>query len=239
MGRPHEGPRVKDVWHLQDLDWLAELSGEEREGLRARSIQRRYEAGEIVFMPVPNPESVYLLEEGLVRIYRLSEEGLETTLGYVKPGEVFGELTVFGDFPRESFAQAAEASRVWKIPRQAFQPFVESRPGMVLAITKQIGKRLKRIESRVENLVFRDVPTRVMLALLELVDHFGVERDDGSVEIAIHITQAELATLVGSSRQTVNTTLGELEDRGLIGSDRHHLVVLKPAELQRAARPQP
>jgi CRP-like cAMP-binding protein len=222
---------MKDIWHLQDLDWLSELSTEERERLRAASVPVRCEAGEIVFMPVPNPASVYLLEDGLVRIYRLSEQG------YVQPGEVFGELAVFGDYPRESFAQTVKPSRVWKIPRQSFQPFMKSRTGLVLGITKQIGARLKRVESRVENLVFRDVPTRVKLVLLELAEHFGIRRDDGSIEIGVQITQAELATLVGSTRQTVNASLKDLTDHGLIGHAGRQLLILKPEELQRSAHP--
>ena len=194
--------------------------------------------GEIVFTPVPTPHSVYLLEKGLVRIYRLSESGLETTLGYVLPGEVFGELAIFGDYPRESFAQAVEPSTVWKLPRQRFQQLVAARPGVTFEITKQIGERLKRIENRVEHLVFRDVPTRLMLILLELADHFGVGHEDGSIEIDIDLTQAEIANLIGSSRQSVSGHLKALEERGLVGHRNRHLLVPKPDDLRRAALPQ-
>jgi len=228
---------LKDVWHLQAVDWQEELSPEERDRLRASSVRRQYEAGEIVFTPVPNPESLYLLEDGLIRIYRLSESGLETTLGYVRPGEVFGELAVFGDYPRESFAQAVSRSVAWKIPRRAFQPFVTSRPGLGFAISKQIGERLKRIESRVENLVFRDVHTRIMLILCELAETFGLEQADGSVEIDVPITQSELATLVGSTRQSVNSSLGKLTDKGYLTKKGRHLIVTKLDELRRAALP--
>jgi CRP-like cAMP-binding protein len=228
---------MRDFWHLSDVDWLAELSDEERDALQQQSTQRHYAVGEIVFTPAATPHSLYLLESGLVRIYRLSETGLETTLGYVKPGEVFGELTAFGDYPRESFAQAVEASLVWKIPQKVFQPIVRSRPRLTFAISKQMGERLKRIESRVENLVFRDVHTRVILILLELADHFGVPAADGSVSLAVHVTQAEIATLVGSTRQSVNASLGELADAGLIRRANRRLVLLKPDELRRIARP--
>jgi len=235
-GRLEDNP-LKDVWHLQSVDWQEELSPEERDQLRSSSVRRQYAAGEIVFTPVPNPESLYLLEDGLVRIYRLSESGLESTLGYVRPGEVFGELAVFGDYPRESFAQAVEKSVAWKIPRRAFQPLVSSRPGLGFAISKQIGERLKRIESRVENLVFRDVHTRIMLILCELAETFGADRPDGAIEIEVPITQSELATLVGSTRQSVNSSIGELTDQGLISKRGRHMVVTKIEELRRAALP--
>jgi CRP-like cAMP-binding protein len=227
---------VKDVWHLSEVDWLSELSPEEHQSLREKSFRRRYEVGAIVFMPVPNPESIYLLEDGLVRIYRLSEGGLETTLGYVRPGEVFGELAVFGDYPRESFAQAAETSMVWKIPRRIFEPLVASRPGLAFEVSKQIGERLKRIESRVENLVFRDVRSRLILILLELAKVFGREREDGGILVDVHITQAEIATLVGSTRQSVNAGLRELAEHGLVGREGQQIVISKPEELRQEAR---
>lgn len=230
-------PAPKDIWHLHEVDWLEELTHEERARLKSSSFKRHYDAGEIVFTPVPNPDNVYMLEDGLVRIYRLSEAGLETTLGYVKRGEVFGELAVIGDYPRESFAQAVSESQVWKIPRKLFQPFVSSRPALVLGISKQIGERLKRIESRVENLVFRDVHSRVILILLELAEGFGVAREDGSVEIDVPITQADLATLVGSTRQSVNPCIGELAEQGLLRREGRHTVLLKPDELRRIVRP--
>jgi CRP-like cAMP-binding protein len=214
---------------------LSELTPEEREKLRAASIRRCYDGGQIVFTPVPSPSSVYLLEQGLVRIYRLSEGGLETTLGYVKPGEVFGELAAFGDYPRESFAQAVGPSTVWRIACQIFRPLVESRPGLIFEISKQMGARLKRVESRVENLVFRDVHTRVMLSLIELMQNFGVRHPDGVVELDVDLTQAELATLVGSTRQSVNASLGELTEQRLIGRQGRHIAILQPDELARIA----
>ncbi len=223
---------MTDFWHLQDLDWLSELNLEERDALRAKSFRRQYAEGEIVFMPVSAPDSVYLLESGLVRIYRLSESGLETTLGYVREGEVFGEFAIFGDQPRESFAQAVEPSVVWKTPRRSFQPYVASRPGLAYEISKQIGGRLKQIESRVESLVFRDVRSRVILILLELADSFGLNREDGSILLDVHITQAELATLVGSTRQSVNATLAGLTQQGLVRRDSRRIVLTKPEELR-------
>jgi CRP-like cAMP-binding protein len=228
---------LADVWHLHDVDWLQELSAEEREKLLSASLPGRYEVGETIFAPALHPSSVYLLETGLARIYRLSESGLETTLGYVRPGEVFGELAAFGDYPRESFAQASEPCSVWKIPRQVFQPLVASRPGLGFCITKQIGERLKRIESRVENLVFRDVHTRVILMLLELADGFGAPHPGGGVAIQVHLTQAEMATLVGSTRQSVNASLRELEQTGLLARSGRTLVVRDREALGRATRP--
>ncbi len=198
------------------------------------SVYRDYGSGETIFAPESHPHSLYLLERGLARIYRLSEEGSETTFGYVAPGEVFGELAAFGDYPRESFATAVRESRVWKIPHDSFRQLLQSRPDIVIEITRQIGARLKRIESRVENLVFRDARARLAHILLELAEDFGDGESPGNV-IGVDLTQAELATLVGTTRQTVNANLRELEKAGVIGRMGRRLVLLKSDELRTVA----
>ena len=225
---------MKDVWHLRRIDWLREFSTGERETLRRDSAANDYGPGEMIFSPEPNPDSVYLLEAGLVRIFRLSAAGSETTFGYVAPGEVFGELAGFGDYPRESFAQTVRKSRAWKIPRATFQEVISRKPDLVMAITRQIGERLKRIESRVEDLVFRDVRSRVAHILLELAEDFG-QSGDGGMVIESLPTQSEIATLVGSTRQTVNATLRELETEGLIRRRQRRIVLQRSEELRLVA----
>jgi CRP-like cAMP-binding protein len=209
---------MSDFWHLVNVDWLAQLSGDERAKLEGAAILHRFSPGETVFAPEVHPHSVYLLCEGRVRIYRLSEGGSETTFGYVAPGEVFGELPAFGDHPRESFAEAVVPSVVWKVPLAVFQELLEGRPSLVFEVTKQIGQRLKRIESRVESLVFLDARTRLARILLELACDLGVS-SDGDAVIDAELTQSELATLVGATRQTVNASLGELIHDGLVERD--------------------
>ncbi|MDH3212495.1 MAG: Crp/Fnr family transcriptional regulator [Myxococcales bacterium] len=225
---------MNEVWHVQQVDWFQELSPEETEKLRRASVANDYGPGEMVFSPEPRPRSVYLLEAGRVRIFRLSPTGSETTFGYVTPGEVFGELAGLGDYPRESFAQTVSKSRAWKIPRMAFQQLLKRQPRVILAITRQIGARLKRIESRVEDLAFRDVRSRVAHVLLELAEDFG-RRDDEGLVIETPPRQGELATLVGSTRQTVNATLRELETEGLIGRRQRRIVLRRPEALRLVA----
>jgi CRP/FNR family transcriptional regulator, cyclic AMP receptor protein len=170
---PFSGAPLDDFWHLHNFDWLRELSSAETAQLQKRSVCREYARGEMVFTPSSHPQSVYLLERGLVRIFRVSPSGSQTTFGYVNAGEIFGELAAFLDRPRESFAQAVQCSIVWRIAREALGKVIAAHPAIVAEVTKQVGTRLKRIESRVENLIFRDVRSRVACILLELAETFG------------------------------------------------------------------
>jgi CRP-like cAMP-binding protein len=222
---------VDAFWHLHNFDWLSELSARETEQLRRQSVQREYRVAAMIFTPAPNPHFVYLLERGLVRIYRVSPSGAETTFGYVRPGEIFGELAVLSGGPRESFAKAVRTSFVWQFQRDAVREVLAAHPGVVVAVATQIESRLKRIERRVEHLVFRPVSSRVAGILLELAEDFGREEPHGLV-IDLALSQEELATLVGATRQTVNASLREFERAGLIRREGRRFVLLGVNALQ-------
>ena len=221
---------MSGIWHLDDLEILSDLSPAEMDELQRASRAQRYDTGALVFGPTVTPQSVYLLKEGAVRIYRLSEKGAEATFGYVQPGEIFGELAAVTHQGRESYAEATTPSVVWRVPIDLFRRLLGSRAGVAEQVSQQLGDRLKRIERRVEGLMFHDVRLRLAMILRELADHFGVRRADG-IQIDGDFTQAELATLVGCSRQTLNPCLRELESMGLVHVKRRRLQIPKPEAL--------
>ncbi len=219
------------LWHLNDLELLSDLEPEGMQALERAAQKQTFDAGETVFRPSAEPRSVYLLMEGAIRIYRLSDKGAEATLGYVKPGEVFGELAAVTEFARESYAEAAAHSVVWRLPIGLFRELLGSKPGLAQHVSLQLGNRLKSIERRVEGLVFHDARIRLALILHELADHFGLQKGT-AVEIDGDFTQAELATLVGCTRQTLNQALHELEAQGLIEMRRRRVILPEPEKLR-------
>jgi len=221
-----------DHWHLASIDWLRDLPRLERERLLGGALIRRYPAGATIFEPEPRPERVFILEEGLVRLYRISSDGDELTLGYVHPGEVFGELAAFVDQPRESFAAAVENSTALEISRETCLRIARASPSAGTAITAQIGGRLKQIEARAEDLAFRTVQQRVAHILLQLSGEFG-QPVSRSVRITLRLTHAQLAALVGASRPTVSLALGQLEEAGLIVREDGNWIILDRSGLER------
>lgn len=222
---------MDDIWFLKQVDWLGELGEPEWSDLARRAVRRSFEATETIFAPTADPQSLYLLESGRVRIYRLSPAGAEATLGFIAPGEVFGELAAFGDYQRESFASAQIASVIWKLPADLFREWVRTRPRLVIEVTRQIGERMKRVESRVESLVFRNVRSRVALLLLELSEDFG-HKEDGHLVLELGLSQEELATLVGTTRQSVSTVIAQLKESGVLRQQGQRIELLDPARLR-------
>jgi CRP-like cAMP-binding protein len=231
MPADHQPPR--DHWHLRGLNWLSTLTPVQALAVRRAAKRREYRPGEAVFRPTRVPRYVYLLEEGLVRIFRVSPRGGELTIGYVRPGEIFGEVSVISEAPRESFAHAARSSRILQIPKEAFLRAMQSaRP--LYAVTKRIGQHLIRCHSRAEDLVFCDTRTRLARVLLRLVDDFG-KRTDHEMAVGLPLTGQEIAALIGATRQSVSAALGELVRAGLVARRAGELVVVNPRALRELA----
>jgi CRP-like cAMP-binding protein len=223
---------MPDFWRRHGFEWMAGLSAPETERLRTRVATQEFARGAIVFGPASTPRSVYLLEKGLVRMFRLSNEGAEVTLGYVRPGEVFGELQAISGRARESFSQAIRPSLVWRIPIPDLRHLIETIPGVALHITEQVERRFNRMESRVEGLALRDLRSRLCLILLELAEDFGREADS-EVLIDLPLSQHDLATLAGASRQSVNQCLRDLRQARRIAYRKRRIALLDPGELRR------
>jgi CRP-like cAMP-binding protein len=222
---------MANCWQTSGFDWLADLSKADSERLRRSSSSQQYARGAIVFEPAAQPRSVYLLEQGLVRIYRLSAEGAVTTLGFVRAGEVFGELELFSDRPRESFALAVRPSRVWRLPRAELRRVLDSHPRIAGRVSEQIACRFKRIESRVEDLALCSLRSRIGHVLLELAEDFG-RAVDGEIRFELPVSQLDLATLVGATRQSVNACLRDLREAELVAYRGRHFSLPDPAALR-------
>src|SRR5690606_17878678 len=118
------GGKMFEIGRLREIPWLRDLSAGELVSLQRDARRTRFGPGEIVLTPCARPGSVYVLESGLVRLYRVAPSGGETSFGYVAPGELFGELATFDGFAHEGFAQAMQDSVVWSLDRDAFERLV-------------------------------------------------------------------------------------------------------------------
>jgi len=173
--------------------------------------------------------TVYILKEGRIRIIRYSEDGKELTVDILEPGDIFGELTVAGEEERETDAVAMEDSYICAIKRKDFEDFISKMPYLSLSITKWIGLRLRKIESRFNDIIFQDVHTRLITIFKDLSEKYGVPASNGR-KIAIHLSHKEIASLIGATRETVTLELNNLKRSGDILMDDKY-VILPPKHL--------
>lgn len=218
MGRPagkpiDTAPALK-AWAPRRPDPFA-LSEDDRQALERLAQPHLLRRGQTLYLSTDLGKAVALLKSGRLKIARLSKDGREFILEIVEPGALFGHLSVLEGLAPETIAEAFEDSLVLAFPRAEFEALLRGRPELALAVARHIDLRLRAMESRIEDLVFRDIPGRLASALLRLADAYGMATD-GGVAVGFRITQQGLANLIGASREMVNHTLSHWKREGLI-----------------------
>ena len=110
------------------------------------------------------------------------------------------------------------------IPKQALQQIVHKYPNIVMGVTKLIGVRRQRVERRLRNLLFRSNRERVIHLLLELAEKYGQLTPEG-LELNIRLSHQEMASVIGSTRETVTVVLGQLQSEGLVKIARRRISI--------------
>jgi CRP/FNR family transcriptional regulator len=190
-----------------------------------------------VFRAGEDSELVFVLESGLVGLQRVSPDGAPVGLCVVRPGEVFGEDVLF-DRPLRCFAETLVASVVSPVPASRLRRILRQRPEAAWALAEQLQARAARLMDSLEGLMAQDVRTRLLHTLLELAEALGGCDGDGAPP-RLPVTQAQLANLIGATRQTVNAALGSLEAEGLVARSRGSLHVVRVEGLRAARAPSP
>lgn len=213
-------------WHLRAGPLFEMLDAEELTRLERQSSSRKFSRGELIYLPADLGDSALLLVDGRVRLFAATPEGKQGVLGYVEPGELFGELPVITGGKRDEFAEATATSLVVSVPREEILRLVSSQPSFALEITKLIGFRRKRYERRLKALLFKSTRERLIHLLLEFAERYGRQaRPETPVAFAEKFTHQELANVIGSTRESVTVLLGTLQYERLIEVRRRRIIL--------------
>ncbi len=222
-------------WFLKPCALFERLSPAELSQLESRARVRKYPSRDSVYLPADQADAVLLLASGRVKIGGLTADGKESILAFIEPGELFGELAIFGPGPREEFAQTVEPSTIVMFPREAFWECMQRHAEISLGVTKLIGLRRQRIERRLKYLLFRSSRDRLVHLLLELADQYGQATPQG-VFIRLKLSHQDLANIIGSTRETVTVLLGDLQTEHFLELGRQKIVLLDIPRLAASAQ---
>lgn len=186
--------------------------------------------GRMIFTASEPSDAIFLLVSGRVRIFHILPDGKQILLAIVDSGEVFGELVLVGSLRHEDYAEAIEASRVIKMPRRILDELMDQNLGLAKKLAQLVGRRRIGCERRLKSLLFRSSRDRLVLLLLELAERYG-QPDPRGVCIGVRFSHHDLATAIGSARETVTNILGRLQGTGLIEIDHRQIVLTDPDRL--------
>ena len=230
MDHPQAAPNK--LWFLKHIRLFDGISPSDMQEMEKITRMEEVKKRQPLYLTGDPSRNVYLLKRGRVKIANTAPSGKEVTFDILEPGEVFGELDAMEDAPRSTSAETLDDALICVIPRKDFDQYLAMHPNVTIKLTKLIGLRLKKIQSRVEDLVFRDVPARLAHLLSELSKTEGVADKQG-IRLKVKLTHQEMANLIGCSRETVSTTMGQFRDDGLIQMDGRTITIVNEKGLSK------
>lgn len=219
------------AWFLKQHPMLSDLPDREFDVLdqvsEAMDLRRKH----TIWKAGAAASTIFLVRSGIVKLYKVSDEGRELTLQFLAKDALFGELAVVSDLPHDTSAEAYEDASLVAIGKDDFVRVMMRHPPMALRMIKLVGERRQRLENRVESLLFRSAHARLAGLFLDLAQSFGV-RDSRGVIINLKLTHKEIASLIGATRETVSFAILDLRADGLVVSEGKRVILVDEPRLK-------
>ncbi len=194
-----------------------------------------FHKGELVYSPYDRGDSLFVIEQGRVRLFRSASDGRQVTLALLDSGASFGQTSMTDDAMHDAYAEAMSdcVLRVIRLPE--LERAIAEHPRLAINLMRTLAGRLRDAEDQIESLAFRPVPARLAAKLLNLMDRYGRVTPAG-IRIDERFTHMQLAEMIGTSRETLTKVLNELRDAGLIDVRERLVWVLDVDGLDRLKR---
>jgi CRP/FNR family transcriptional regulator, cyclic AMP receptor protein len=211
--------------YLSDMNLFRELSGRDRQELERMTTLTSVPRGRVFYRPEDVSEVLFLLKQGRVQLYRISQEGKKLVIATLGPGALFGEMALLGQQMHNAFAEALDDCLIMVMSRADLERLILNEPVVGLRMLEITGKRLSDAEARLEDMAFKGIPARLASLLLRLA------AEQHSNEIS-GLTHQDLAETIGTYRETATQVLNDMKANGLIEIGRKRISILDPERLQ-------
>jgi CRP-like cAMP-binding protein len=208
---------------LQRVPVFSALGDEELTHVAEVAVPRRFEVGEVVFREGDESNTCYIVRSGQARAIRAHSDGRSITLANFGPGDIFGELAMFDNERRSATVEAIATTEAIAILGGDMRRLLRQHPDIAIKLLSALGRRLRETNERLSRQSFQTVQSRVASVLLQFVA--GARAEGGDGDVLITSTQADLAQLAGSSRESASRFLAVLERAGVITQGRGKLTV--------------
>jgi CRP/FNR family transcriptional regulator, cyclic AMP receptor protein len=215
---------------LSRVPLFSELSREELERISRVSVARSFPAGVRVFHEGDHSDACYLVRKGDLRVTREHPDGRAIALATLGAGDIFGELAMLDGEARSASVETLTDSELLALPAADVRRLLADHPGISVKLIEALTKRLRETNERVARQSFQTVPSRVAGVLNQLIAEESASV--GRQGITIRMTQADLAQLAGTSRESVSRFLATLERAGVVRVGRGRVTVVEPRRLR-------
>jgi CRP-like cAMP-binding protein len=219
---------------LRKCDVLSDIPVESLQVLAPNIKVANYRPRQVIYLPGDRAQGVHFLTSGRIKISKVTRDGKELTLAYRTEGDFFGEPCLLDGGPREEMAEAMDASVTVEVDRELLDQLLKTNGAAAYKFSRALIARRKDLETRVEQLIFKDVGSKLAELLLSLGHEHGIADERGLI-VGLKITHQEMANLIGSTRETVSLTLSQFKRKGLIQTEGRKVILADPEGLKALA----
>lgn len=216
---------MNTIWILEDVNLFNLLCPHKFKKYKACHDFDAYRKSDYIYFEEDAANKVYLIEKGKVKIGYYNEDGTEVVKAILKKGELFGEKAILGEEKRDEFAQSLDNSTsICPVGVDTMHDLMRDNKTFSLRIYKFIGYKFRKLERRLQLLLFKDSKTRLLEFLNELCTDYGYNCEKTGDQIINHpYTQKDIASLIGISRPTLNILMNELKEASIIDFNRRQI----------------
>ncbi|TXE07063.1 Crp/Fnr family transcriptional regulator [Seonamhaeicola algicola] len=220
---------MKSLWFFDDVNLFKVLCPHKFKAYKGHHDFDCYKKQDYIYFEEDSANKVYLIEKGKVKIGYYNEDGNEVVKAILTRGELFGETAILGEDKRAEFAQSVDnTTSICPVGVETMHGLMRDNQTFSLKIYKLIGFKLKRLERRLQILLFKDAKTRLVEFLDELCTDYGYDCEKTGDKVIHHpYTQRDIASLIGTSRPTLNILLNELKEENVIEFGRKEIRIHK------------
>jgi CRP/FNR family transcriptional regulator, cyclic AMP receptor protein len=221
----------QSLWYFENVNLFKILCPHKIKDLGEKHEFHHFQKNEFIYFPNEHARYIYMISNGRVKIGSYTDDGKEIIKSILGPGEIFGEMVLIGEETRTDFAMALDKdTTICIVSLEDMIEMMAENKDFSLKVYKIIGLRMRKLERKIESLVFKDARTRIIEFLHEVASWKG-QKVGFETMIKTKLTHKDIGDLTGTSRQTVTTVLNELKDKNLINFNRKQILIRDLAKL--------
>ncbi len=217
------------VGYLSSIQVFRDLTPADLALMDRQTTMSTCHSGKIFYMPEDSGEVLFLLKRGRVQLYRIAPNGKKLVVATLGPGAIFGEMSLVGQGMHNTFAESVDECLLCVMSRSDVERLVREKPEVAFRFVEAMGDRLMQLESRLEDIAFKSIPSRLAGLLLDL------DREQGGNGHVKGFTHQDFSEMLGTYRETITQTLNDFKGEGWVDIGRKKVVLMDKLALQKVA----
>jgi CRP/FNR family transcriptional regulator, cyclic AMP receptor protein len=220
----------KNLKYLKRVPFFTGLTDSELALVSAVMVERKYDRNSLIFLEGDKGEALFVIQEGRVKISKSTADGREQILHMLKDGDIFAEVILFDQGPYPATAEAVEDTSMWLLRSADMERLLQTHPLLGVKLLRVMSRRLRQAQLLIRDLALHDAYGRLAGLLQRFVRREGKKTKDGII-LDLELTRQEIASMIGTSRETVARILSRFQKDGILLLDKQRIIILDEEKL--------